>query len=148
MRYIEATEEYEGDEKSLFLAGGITECPDWQKELVHLLRNDDLVLLNPRRANFPIHDPHAAQEQIEWEYRHLKKADAVSFWFPRETLCPIVLYELGAHSMTEKPLFVGVDPHYVRKQDVEIQTHLARPEITIVTSLGALYSQIKAWTMD
>ena len=145
MKYIESPTEYQGKERSLFLAGGITNCPDWQAELTDLLRNEDVVLLNPRRANFPIHDPNAAQEQIEWEYRHLRKADTISFWFPKETICPIVLYELGAHSMTDKPLFVGVHPDYARRQDVEIQTGLIRPEIEIVYNLDSLSNQIKEW---
>jgi len=145
MKYIEAPTEYQGKEKSLFLAGGITNCPDWQAELTDLLKNEDVVLLNPRRANFPIHDPDAAQEQIEWEYRHLRKADAISFWFPKETMCPIVLYELGAHSMTDKPLFVGVHPDYARRKDVEIQTGLVRPNIEIVYDLNSLSTQIKDW---
>jgi hypothetical protein len=146
MNYIESPTEYQGKEKSLFLAGGITNCPDWQAELTDLLKNEDIVLLNPRRANFPIHNPNAAHQQIEWEYRHLRKADAISFWFPKETMCPIVLYELGAHSMTDKPLFVGVHPEYARRQDVEIQTRLIRPKIEIVYDLNSLYGQIKKWT--
>ncbi len=148
MKYLEATTEYSKtveNEKSLFLGGGITNCPDWQSELIGLLKEDDLVLLNPRRANFPMGDPNASKEQIKWEYRHLRKADAIMFWFPKETLCPIVLYELGAHSMTNKPLFIGVHSDYARKLDVEIQTILVRPEIEIVYDLDSLSEQIKKW---
>ena len=104
MQYIECPTEYTGKKQSLFLAGGITDCPDWQKDLVQLLSSTNLMLLNPRRAHFPIHDPTASQVQIKWEYRHLHKADMISFWFPKETLCPIVLYELGAWSMTQKQI--------------------------------------------
>src|SRR5262245_52117185 len=109
MRYIEALTEYiPADDVSLFLGGGISGCPDWQREIVTLLADTDLTLLNPRRAFFPIDDPSQAERQIEWEFRHLRLATAILFWFPRETLCPIALYELGAWSMTDKPLFVGV----------------------------------------
>lgn len=148
MKYLEAPTEYiktVENEKSLFLGGGITNCPDWQSELIGLLKEDDLVLLNPRRANFPMGDPNASKEQIKWEYRHLRKANAIMFWFPKETLCPIVLYELGAHSMTNKPLFIGVHSDYARKLDVEIQTILVRPEIEIVYDLDSLAEQIKKW---
>jgi hypothetical protein len=31
---IEALQTYNGNETSLFLAGGITGCPDWQKEMI------------------------------------------------------------------------------------------------------------------
>ena len=145
MRYIEAPSDYtETDlgDTSVFLAGGITDCPDWQQEMVALLRDTDLTLLNPRRANFPAHDPNAVQTQVTWEHHALRDALVISFWFPKETLCPIVLYELGAWSMTGKPMFVGVHPDYIRRQNVEIQTRLARPEVEIVYSLEALANQV------
>jgi len=102
----------------------------------------DLILFNPRRKRFPIDDPAAGPEQIKWEYDYLRMADAILFWFPHETLCPIVLYELGAWSMTDKPIFVGVHPDYTRRQDVEIQTKLARPDVRAVYALEDLAAQI------
>lgn len=145
MKYIEAPAEYLGSERGLFLAGGITGCLDWQSELTDLLQNEEIVLLNPRRTNFPIHDKNAAKEQIEWEHTYLQKADAVSFWFPKETLCPITLYELGVQVMKHKPLFIGVHPEYERRVDVEIQTKLERPELEIVYDLNSLSKKIKEW---
>ena len=142
--YVEAPQPYNGQETSLFLAGGITGCPDWQQEMVRVLRDAPLTLLNPRRAHFQMHD-HIALEQITWEHTYLRRAAAISFWFPCETLCPIVLYELGAWSMTEKPLFVGVHPQYQRLLDVQVQTKLARPDIHVVTSLDALAQEIITW---
>lgn len=127
---------------SIFLAGGITGCPDWQREMVGRLSDTDLVLVNPRRDDFPVGDPGAAFKQITWEHIRLREVSAILFWFPKETLCPIVLYELGAWSMTDKPLFVGVHPEYKRRQDVEIQTGLVRPEVKIVYSLGELADQV------
>jgi hypothetical protein len=142
MKYIEASNTYNGPEKSLFLAGGISGCPDWQADVVRMLAETNLVLLNPRRKDFPMDDPSQADFQIKWEHAHLRKASAVLFWFPCETLCPITLYELGAWSMTEKPLFVGIHPNYARRQDVEVQTQLARPEIGIAYSLQELAGQV------
>lgn len=145
MRSIEALQAYHGNETSLFLAGGITGCPDWQKGMIDTLKDTPLVLFNPRRASFPIEEQGEARAQIEWEYTHLRKATAISFWFPCETLNPIVLYELGAWSMTNKPLFVGVHPAYQRREDVAIQTALARPDVHVVTNLEALAQEIVAW---
>lgn len=151
MKYVEALTGYEpGDLPAVFLAGGITGCPDWQQEIVASLRDLPLVLLNPRRANFPINDPKAAPEQIEWEHRHLRKADAIAFWFPCETLCPITLYELGAWSVYRdergpRSLFVGVHPENQRRHDVEIQTRLVRPEVQIVYGLADLAECIRQW---
>ena len=145
MKCIEVPTIYKGDKRSVFLAGGITGCPDWQSKLINLLRNEDIVIFNPRRKNFPIHDPTAAEEQIRWEYKYLRRANAVAFWFPKESVCPIALYELGALSMTNKPLFVGVHPDYPRRRDVEIQIKLARPDIKIVYKLSSLANQIREW---
>lgn len=139
MRYIECPEIYENnDGTSVFLAGGITNCPDWQQEIVTLLEASNFVILNPRRKHFPKDDNNAALNQIKWEFEHFRKSDIILFWFPKETINPIVLYELGAWSMTSKKLVVGVHPEYVRRVDVEIQTKLARPDVTIVYSLKEL----------
>ncbi|HEY0752572.1 MAG TPA: nucleoside 2-deoxyribosyltransferase domain-containing protein [Ktedonobacteraceae bacterium] len=145
MHYVEALETYSGKETSLFLAGGITGCPDWQHEMIEQLRAASLVLLNPRRAVFPIEDKHAAHEQIAWEHLHLRQATAISFWFPCETLNPIALYELGSWSMSEKKLFVGVHPDYQRIEDIRIQTALVRPDVQVVTSIEALARQVLVW---
>lgn len=132
-------------EKSLFMAGGISGCPDWQTEFIERLKDNDGLLFNPRRANFDINDPSAAEIQIQWEHYHLRRARAVSFWFPHETLCPIVLFELGAWSMTDKPIFVGCHPLYKRRYDVVMQLKLSRPKVRVVQSLVELTSQIKRW---
>ena len=144
MRYIESPETYTREGKSLFLAGGITGTSDWQLKMKESLSNVPIVLFNPRRKDFPIDDSSAAEDQIKWEHEYLRKASMILFWFPCETLCPIVLYELGAWSMTQKKIFVGIHPEYKRKQDVEIQTKLARPEIEIVYDLGELSEQVIA----
>lgn len=144
MIYVEALDELKAGlpYKSVFLAGGITGCPDWQQELVKLLNDTSLILLNPRRADFPIGDPGTAQEQITWEHNHLRVADTISFWFAKETIQPIALYELGSWSMSDKPIFIGIHPEYPRRQDVEIQTKLVRPEVNIVYSLEDLAIQL------
>ena len=148
MKYIESPEvlTYSRTEVSLFLGGGITSCPNWQQEMVGLLKDTNLTLLNPRREDFPIGDPNAAYEQIKWEFANLINADAILFWFPCETLCPIVLYELGTWTpRRSKPLCIGVHPKYARKQDVEIQTELVLPNQVITYSLEDLAKQVINW---
>jgi len=115
---------------TLFLGGGITACPLWQPEVIDRLSHmDELTIFNPRREDFPIDDPDAAEEQIKWEHDMLRRADMISFWFPCETLCPITLYELGYWTAQAEwgmtKVVVGVHPEYARKQDVIIQTQLA-----------------------
>jgi hypothetical protein len=128
----------------VFLAGGITGCPDWQSDLINLLRGEDIVVLNPRRDNWPINDPSASEEQIKWEFNNFFNADIISFWFPKETLCPITLYELGWVSGCE-PVFdlaIGIEPGYERELDVRIQTKLRVGGMDIVDNLQDLANQI------
>jgi hypothetical protein len=124
----------------LFLAGGITNCPDWQSELIKKLKKfPNLTIYNPRRANFPIGDIQAADEQVTWEFDHLREANIIIFWFSKGSLNPISLYELGMWGNSrETAILIGVDPDYERKQDVIIQTALARPEVEIYNSLDEI----------
>jgi len=155
MLYVEAPNdvspaEISNGRHSLFLAGGITGCPDWQAELRQLLEPiEHLVVFNPRRRNFPISDPSAAEAQIAWEYKWLSKANDVLFWFSRGSDNPIVLFEYGKElgrkgrpGFAYRQLFVGCDPEYSRRKDVEIQTRLAARDIVIASSLKELVAQI------
>ncbi|MFE6286614.1 nucleoside 2-deoxyribosyltransferase domain-containing protein [Streptomyces sp. NPDC057877] len=139
-RYVEAPGEFESTGTTLFLAGGITGCPDWQRDAVRQL--DELgceaTVLNPRRASFPQDDPRAHDEQVGWEYAALRRADVILFWFRPETAQPIVLYELGFHAARDgAALVVGAHPHYERRRDVLAQLARARPDITVHDSLSA-----------
>lgn len=151
MRYVEAVTEFDTSPRPhVFMAGGITNCPDWQQELRTLLEDvPHGTLLNPRRANFPIGDPDAAQEQIAWEHRALWQADVFSMWFSVGSVQPICMFELGAHlsrwrliagcpyphKAVLKAVAIGADPDYVRLQDVIIQTALIDPSLAITATL-------------
>jgi len=102
-----------------------------------------------------------------WEFEHLRKAKAIMFWFPSETLCPITLYELGAwtilSSQTPTKLFVGTShsllllstlaangragchEKYARKEDVIIQTKLANPSVAVREDLQTVINDIIEW---
>jgi len=147
---VEAPSEYYGVEirkrPSLFLAGGITGCSDWQSEMILNLSNELAIIYNPRRPNFSIDDPKAAEVQIAWEFDKLIKATIVSFWFAKGTDNPIVLYELGMHgnSQPDRPIIIGIDEGYSRAKDVVIQTQLSRPEVSIFQGSFQIFSnQVK-----
>lgn len=130
----------------IFLAGGITDCWDWQTALVGKLNDlpDDVLLMNPRRADFPIGDPDAAPAQVAWEFEHLMDADLIAFYFTSGTSPqPIVMYELGRYMALGKPLAVAVEDGYLRAQDVQLQAGLARPGMTIGASLDELAAEIR-----
>lgn len=154
MNYVEATNQPHPDAPRpyVFVAGGITDCPDWQTELRSLLEDLDFTLLNPRRADFPIDDPKAAREQISWEHEWLWKSDIISFWFCANTLNPIVLYELGSHlsrasSGLPVEIIVGIEPGYERTQDVMIQTELTKLPVMVVYDLNVLASVLRGMIM-
>lgn len=130
-------------EVAIFLAGGITDCPDWQADIANMLTDIDVTLLNPRRDDFDVGNQLMSAQQIEWEFQHLRVANSILFWFPEETLCPITLFELGRWSTLGIPIAVGIHENYARKFDIEIQLALQRPEIEIVYSLEDLVTQIK-----
>lgn len=121
------------NEKNLqvFLAGGITGCDNWQKQFCEDFKDlPGVTIYNPRRENFPIDDPNAAEEQITWEYNKLKQADLIVMWFTNATLQPICLYEMGRWvNSSDTPAVVGIEDGYKRTQDVLIQTSLSRPDI-------------------
>lgn len=151
MKYIEAPNEWDQEVDSVpsvFLAGGIVDCVDWQSDIVQRLATHDIAILNPRRLNFPIDDPNAAKEQIRWEYDALRAVDMISFWFSSETLNPIVLYELGTWTAFHyanggtPSIVIGIHVDYKRRVDIEIQTALMDTGIPIVYSLGGLAEEI------
>jgi hypothetical protein len=146
---IEAPREFH--KPTIFLAGSISGAHDWQSRFVSLLNthNVDMIALNPRREQFDLSNPSMADRQIEWEYRHLRRADLIVFYFSHETLAPITLLEFGAHTHSSgKPIFVAVHPDYGRCRDVEVQCRLIRPDIQIVDNLEALADQVARWYAD
>lgn len=125
----------------VFLGGGIQQCPDWQGELITYFKKRrkrrliDSIFLNPRRPNFPIQDPRAAEEQITWEFKMLEKCDIFTMLFCNSiSPQPICFYELGRNiermkekfpSSWEERIIISCDENFIRRQDVEIQTRLA-----------------------
>jgi hypothetical protein len=153
MRVITAPDyvNFQKQEKSLFLGGGISNCPNWQQEAIDKfdkqLMRYNILLINPRRTHMDLKDKKQEKLQIHWEFEMLQRVDVILFWFPKETLCPITLYELGfqmgllynaefsAMPLREAKLVVGCHPEYQRKRDVEIQVSLVESNITVHTSL-------------
>lgn len=132
--------EFPHDCVKVFLAGGIQKCDEWQQKIIDLFKSDyetvkDVYLINPRRENFPIDDPNAAYEQIEWEFNMLEQCDLFTMLFlDSNSDQPICFYELGRNIERMKQRFprsydyriiVSCDSKFKRRQDVEIQTKLA-----------------------
>lgn len=147
-RYYEAPTDYDidaSDPPAVFLAGGITGCPRWHHHAVETLRASGvpMVVLNPNRVDFPIHDPDAGWEQVRWEQHHLHLPGVITMmWFPacdaKVTTQPIAQFELGQALGENRRLVVGADPGYPRRRDVELMMRWNRPGASVCSSLDHL----------
>lgn len=169
-RYFEAPDHYTarpGDGPVVFLGGGITGCPRWHDGVTETLLASGraLVVCNPNRKDFPIHDPSAGWEQVTWEQHHLHLPDVITLmYFPESdravTTQPIAMYELGqllgqnAHGQRRR-LVLAVDPGYPRAVDIELlcrseALRLGRP-MTVIhrdldTAVDAVLAQVDELT--
>lgn len=67
------------NKKMLFLAGPIAGSENWQSKVIEDLSDLDIYIANPRREK----DPNFNYEhQVDWESKHLAKADVIMFWIP------------------------------------------------------------------
>lgn len=129
--------------KSVFLAGGITNCKEWQKEVIKELEFDDISIFNPRQEHFDITDKSASYKQIAWEFERLEEMSVFSIYFCNDNSDqPICMYELGRNIVRMQNRFpndwqdrivISVEYGYRRKVDVVIQTGLCAPQLFIET---------------
>tara|TARA_B100000614_G_scaffold258752_1_gene281779 strand:+ start:50321 stop:50878 length:558 start_codon:yes stop_codon:yes gene_type:complete len=165
-RYIESPKVlpirdfYNSGREAVFLAGGISGTQNWQKEAAKkLLDETSLYVVNPRREGVDLaKSGHEAAAQIQWEFEHLRACRLVLFWFPKETVCPIALFELGTflgrgrdYAFSENSsqtdgefpwVFVGCDPDYSRRFDLEQQIGLYDPRVKLRLKLDDVVEDV------
>ena len=140
------------DEKyvKVFLAGGISNCRDWQSEVIEELNKyhglENLIIFTPRRKDFDITDPTATDKQIEWEFKYLEHMDIFTMFFcDSESVQPICMYELGRNIVRMQQRFpkdwknriiIAAEDGYARKDDVKTQTLLATQGEWVYHSYG------------
>jgi hypothetical protein len=159
-QYIEAIDEAViANPQSIFLAGGITGCGDWQKKAAKELKSfEHLTVINPRREDFDVSKKEESVKQIAWEYKRLRQVNQILFWFTESTLQPITLYELGATlernaQFFSKPsggqrIFIGADMDYERLFDVHIQAKMKSYPFDIPDSLEYLLAMVKVYNKN
>lgn len=158
MKIITAPQNYDkrSEEISIFLAGGITNCPKWQDEVINKLDGfglQKLVIYNPRQEHFDITDTNASYKQIAWEYQYLEKMDIFSMYFSDgNSDQPICMYELGRNIVRmqnrfpydwRKRIVITCEDGYKRKQDVYIQTKLAVQDDIVYDTIDKHVSAIQ-----
>lgn len=141
--YLEAPNGYKLNVNSAFLAGGITNCTNWQSIVFEEIQNQfptfdfkyDIAILNPRRKSFDITNPDESSKQILWEYQGINHySNVFSVWFSSgPSVQPITLFELGAafYNFNSENICIGVEPGYCRSFDVYKQIELRNPSTSI-----------------
>ena len=134
---------------SVFLAGGITNCKEWQKEVIDELSCYKISVFNPRRESFDVSDKSATVKQIAWEYEQLERMDIFSMYFCDDNSDqPICMYELGRNivrmqnrfpSDWQKRIVVSIEHGYRRRQDVLVQLSLCAQNIFVDTEANPKY---------
>jgi len=133
----------------LFLAGGISNCPNWQLELSEKIRNDQTLIKLFKRSNLIVYNPRCKElpnenPQIIWEFDKLKKSKIISFWFSNGSVNPITLFEYGSHFKDKKKkIIIGCDNLYERKNNVILQTELAMPNLEVMSNFDDFFDAIK-----
>lgn len=131
---------------SVFLAGSIEggKAFNWQEVLEKLLKDQPIVILNPRRDAWDasweqkITNP-MFKGQVDWELDGQEKADVIAMVFDSTTKSPITLLELGLFAKTGK-LVVFCPDGFWRKGNVDIVCE--RYGIKQVNTIEALVNEI------
>lgn len=139
----------------VFLAGGITDCPNWQDKVIDkLTKVKDGVLFNPRQERFPIKDTIAVKQQINWEYNALMSCHIFTMWFCSGTFGykkpdqPICMYELGRYLSRYQlgrvnRIVIGCEHGYTRQQDVLAQVGLVDSNLHVFRDFSGYVAAIK-----
>ena len=146
---IQSPNEYIPEEKKdkilIFLAGGITNCSDWQKSLIENLQLtlkekeyfSNLIFINPRRkSSIFFKNEEEIIKQIKWEFKYLNKCDLFTMFFDNSKLSdqPICFYELGKYlnqfqniykNNYEEHIIISYKKGFRRTLDLKIQVDLA-----------------------
>ena len=123
---------------SFFLAGGST---DWRQKLTDSMTSDQFyhaIVVDPFDKNYK------PEVNTAWEFKSMQKVDCVVFWFPKESLYPISLFELGVVCRDSlKGLIVGMDLEYAKREIIIEQLKLFRPDVNVVSSLPEVMGQME-----
>lgn len=138
---------------TIFLAGSIDmgKAKNWQQEIEDKLKDEDVILFNPRRPDWDssweesITNPQF-REQVEWELNALEEADMIVVYFDPKGKAPITLMELGLHK--DDKIIVCCPEGYHKKGNVDVVCH--KYNIKQVDDIDGLVKEIKteAFTLD
>ena len=134
-------------DQSIFLAGSIEngEASNWQKKLEEALKDEEGIILNPRRDDWDASwtqsiDNKEFRNQVKWELFGLEECKLVVMYFEPGTKSPISLLEMGLYAKSDK-LIVCCPKGYMKKGNVDVTCQYYR--FPIVESLEELITSIQ-----
>lgn len=115
----------------IFLAGSIEMglAENWQSRVVQDLKDEMVLLFNPRRDDWDATwiqraDNPQFSEQVNWELDSLEESDIIIFYFDVNTKSPITLMELGYFAGIKRfmghQIIVCCPDEFWRKGNVDI----------------------------
>lgn len=114
------------NQTKIFLGGTIDmgNSEDWQAKVAESLKQESVILLNPRRDDWnkdwkPIKQEPEFRKQVEWELDALEQSDFIIMFFGKDSLSPISLLEMGLYAKSGKLLIVCPEGFW-RKGNVDI----------------------------
>lgn len=127
MREIKAPDKIPQDSLPKVFLAGSTEggsAIDWQASVVATLKNESLIILNPRRDELDASWEQSKEnprfrEQVEWEFNALTLSDYIVMYFDPTSKSPISLLEMGEFARSGK-LFVVCPEGFWKKGNVDI----------------------------
>lgn len=154
MLEIKAPNKLRFDKPSVFLAGSIEMgmAEEWQKKVVEALRDEDVIVFNPRRDDWDSSwiqdiDNKPFRRQVEWELEAQEKASLILFYFSPNTKSPITLLELGLVARNRKQFVMVCCPEgFWRKGNVDIVCE--RYGISTVSDINKLGEYAKIYLAE
>ena len=126
MLEVKAPGKYKPGKFSIFLAGSIDmgNAEDWQTTFTNAMKDQDVLLLNPRRDDWDSSWKQEASdkqfsEQVNWELDALEFAKLIVVYFAKDSKAPITFMELGLHAHSGKVVVCCPEGFY-RRGNVEI----------------------------
>jgi hypothetical protein len=115
----------------IFLGGAIDmgKAVEWQKEFVEKLKDENCLVLNPRRDDWDSSWVQSTDNpnfvgQVEWELKGINVCDIFVMYLPKESTAPVSLMELGfilgRAQYSSQKIHICCEEGYYRKGNVDL----------------------------
>lgn len=139
-----AFEKNYGNAQIVFL-GGNCRGRDWRVDVTRRLGKADVVLINPRREDFPhpsnMPDEHASQ--VAWEREAIDKSDVCIFWLGEGLANQAARVEIGYALGKGKTVIIGADTGFLGLEHLS-----AFSGLVLSTSINGLMDRLESVIRD